>query len=157
MNNTYPLTDEYMRYDYTLHRYVLTQKYITDIVGIDLERRVASNQGVNGTAVIESALKLISFQVYSYIYKFNDRNVLTWLLAKAPSAREILKEVMGIQARYVFTVGDMSLTLDDKRTMILSPLAEDLLNNSELAETGVVITSIAPYNVCVPNDAQGGY
>lgn len=157
MNETYPLSDEYMRYDYTLHRYVLTQKYITEIVGIDLERRVASNQGINGVAVIESALKTISMQIYSYIYKFNDRNVLTWLLAKAPSAREILKEAMGIQARYLFSVGDMSLTLDDKRAMILSPLAEELLKNSELAETGAVITSVAPYNICVPSYEQGRY
>lgn len=154
----YPLKDEYMTYDYASHRYVLTAKYITDVVGINLEYRIASNRGINATAVINAALNSISRQVYGYIFKHNDSRVLTWLIAKSPSARDIIREAMGEQARYVFTVGDLTKVADrDKQELAVDVSARGILDNSELAETGTTLTYCGHYNICVPDYKSGGY
>ena len=61
------INDDYMVYNSDLHRYTLTIKYCSDVLGLDIENRVKSQGAPNATAVIESRLMLISSQIYCYL------------------------------------------------------------------------------------------
>ncbi len=154
----YPFNDKYMTYDLKLHRYQLTQDYIVDILGIDIERRIASNKGVNATAVINQFLKSVSTIVYNYIYSHNTAKALQWIIAKCPSARDIIQNAMGEQAKYMLTVGDMSRSTDEsKRRMALDIQAKMIIDNQEVEETGAVLSYIGSYSFVAPNYEQGEY
>ena len=156
MDLTYPYDDLYMRYDKRTHRYVLTIKYLTDIAGIDIERRTQHN--VQNQNVVNAALDRISNLIYGYLSKNNDAQTLRYIIAKCPSARAIIMDAMGSQAAYVFSVGDLTLSpKPDERAAWLDMSAENTLNGVEVAETGRVLTNVAPYPFCPPSYEQGEY
>lgn len=155
-NMTYPYDDLYMRYDKRTHRYVLTIKYLTDIAGIDIERRTQHN--VQNQNVVNAALDRISNLIYGYLSKHNDAQTLRYIIAKCPSARAIIMDAMGSQAAYVFSVGDLTLSpKPDERAAWLDMSAENTLNGVEVAETGRVLTNVASYPFCPPSYEQGEY
>lgn len=155
-NTTYPYDDLYMRYDKRTHRYVLTLKYLTDISGIDVERRTQNN--IQNQNVINSALDRISNLIYGYLARHNDAQTLKYIIAKCPSARQIIMDAMGAQASYVFSVGDLTLSpKPDERAAWLDMSAENTLNGVEVEETGCVLTNVAPYSFCPPPYEQGEY
>lgn len=156
MDLTYPYDDLYMRYDKRTHRYVLTIKYLTDVAGIDIERRTQHN--VQNQNVVNAALDRISNLIYGYLSKHNDTQTLRYIIAKCPSARAIIMDAMGSQAAYVFSVGDLTLSpKPDERAAWLDMSAENTLNGVEVAETGRVLTNVAPYPFCPPSYEQGEY
>lgn len=156
VNTNYPYDDLYMRYDKRTHRYVLTIKYLTDIAGIDIERRTQHN--VQNQNVVNAALDRISNLIYGYLAKHNDAQTIKYIIAKCPSARAIIMDAMGSQAAYVFSVGDLTLSAKpDERAAWLDMSAENTLNGVEVEETGRVLTSVAPYPFCPPSYEQGEY
>lgn len=155
-NMTYPYDDLFMRYDRRTHRYVLTIKYLTDIAGIDVERRTQNN--VQNQNVVNAALDRISNLIYGYLAKHNDAQTIKYVIAKCPSARAIIMDAMGAQAAYVFSVGDLTLSpKPDERAAWLDMSAENTLNGVEVEETGRVLTCVAPYLFNPPSYEQGDY
>lgn len=109
----YPLTDEFMKYDYDTHRYVLTEKDVFENLGINLSARVKNPTAVN------SLLDRVSKQVYDYIHEYNANNTLQdFIIAVTESGRKIIKSAMEEQLIYIMTVGDLSRSTDlNKRAL----------------------------------------
>ena len=103
----YPLSDDYMTYDYKTHRYILTEKDVEENLGINLSLR-------NENPIVRNALlKTISNHVYNYIHAYNINNILQdYIIAKTELGREIIKEAMENQLVYVLNVGDLSRVAD---------------------------------------------
>ncbi len=153
----YPFSDKYMTYDFTKHRYVLTNNFITEVLGIDLLSRMKI-ANVNSTTIINSLLNRISSRVYDYLYRFNERDMIQYVVAKFPSAREIIKDAMSEQALYMLSIGDQLLTADEsKQKLALSPETKSILENQELSETCSVLAYCGSYSFVPPSYDEGGY
>ena len=154
----YPQDTKYLIYNHATHRFVLTKDYIVEVLGIDLERRIGSHRGVNSTAIINSVLNEISIIVYNYIFKHNDTKTLLFIIAKCQSAQDIVVDAMREQARYVFTVGDLSLSTDKaKKEIALSDLAKSIIDNQVVEELGVPLSYLGQYVFYPPSYEKGEY
>lgn len=118
-----PYSDEHMIYDYETHRYILTEKFALDELGINLK-----NILINDVAV-KRALKQASNQVYRFIHSCNTAESLQdYIIAKTESGRKIIKEAMAEQLMYLTMGGDISRVHDwEKRAMYLDDNAKDVL------------------------------
>ena len=152
----YPYTDGNMVYDYKKHRYILTADYLQNVLSVDVNRFKTGT--VNEQSAINVLLDNISLQVYTYVYAHNNIRVLRYIMAKMPSARDILMEAMGQQALYVLSNGDFTKAAEEsKRRNYLDIVAKSIIDNTELSETGATLTYIGRYNICVQNLEEGGY
>jgi hypothetical protein len=131
---TYPYSDDYIKYDFVAHRYILTEKDVTDNLGIDIFKRLKNKN------VINSVLNQVSLQVYNYIHQFNEDNkAQDYIIAKTEDGRRIIKEAMEQQLIYFLTVGDLSRTTDkEKRAMWFDEQAKQVLLQ-DIAELGTTI------------------
>ena len=155
---TQPLNDNQMIYDFKKHRYLLTQQYIQTELGVNLEAQIGTNGGVPATVIINTLLDNISSEVYNYVYKHNNTQTLQYIIAKCPSARETIKEAMSKQALYVLYSGDLGFsTIKDERELALNRYAKEIIDNQEVAETGVTLTFTGRYRFNVPNYQEGNY
>ena len=153
---TYPFSDKYMRYDLRSHRYVLTPEYLKEMLSVDVERRTGGT--VQGQNAINNLLDRVSLLLYGYVYGFNNKQVLTYIIAKCPSARQIIMDAMGQQAMYVLSVGDLTLSPKaEERTSWLDISAKNTLENAEVAETGRALCNCIPYRIRVPAYDEAGY
>lgn len=112
----FPYSDEYMRYDYKTHHYVLTKKYILEELGVDLDK------GIKGSAKnSELILRRISNLVYNFIHKHSaNNNFQDYIIAKTEKGRDILFRAMSEQFLYMRMVGDLSTSTDyNKRALAL--------------------------------------
>lgn len=136
----YPLTDEFMVYDYTTHRYVLTDKDVFENLGINLSARIK-----NPTAV-RSLLNQISAQVYDFIHEHNVNNRFQdFVIAVTESGRQIIKRAMEEQLKYVLMVGDLSRSTDrEKRAMWFDMNAERELSQP-ICEVGCSVLYAGSY------------
>ena len=158
MAQSFPYSDEYMRYDYATHRYVLTLKYVTDVLGIDIQRRVSGGRAVVNQAVINSMLNTASLHVYNYIFNFNsNRRAQQWIIAKCPSAREIIKDAMAQQLAYLMSVGDLTRSPKEEDRIAYMDMQAKIILDQTVNETGVPLTSIMAYRFCPPDYKEGGY
>lgn len=133
---TYPFSDKYMRYNLSTHRYVLTTDYLKDMLSVDIERR--TNGVVQAQNAINNLLDRVSLLLYGYVYGFNNKQVLTYIIAKSPSAREIIMTAMGQQAMYVLSVGDLTLSPKaEERTAWLDISAKTRLKMQKLRKQDV--------------------
>lgn len=156
MSETFPYTDKYMRYDERTHRYVLTVDYFIDVLPVDLVRRTQNN--VLAQNAVKATLDRVSNLIYGYLAKHNDAQTIQYIIAKCPSARQIIMDAMGSQGAYVFTVGDSTLSpKPEDRAAWLDLGAEATLNGVEVVETGRTLTSVAEYPFCPPPYVDGGY
>lgn len=154
----YPKDSAYMRYDYETHRYVLTLKYVADVLGVDLEKQVNSNGAVNGQAVINRILNTASIHVYNYIFAHNiNRQAQEWIIAKCPSAREIVKRAMGEQLFYLLSVGDLTRSDKQEERENYMDVQAKMILNQDVRETGAPLTSVIPLEFCAPSYKDGGY
>jgi hypothetical protein len=152
------INDDYMVYNSNLHRYTLTIKYCSDVLGLDIENRVKSQGAPNATAVIESRLRLISSEIYGYLYAHNNARTIQWIIAQSKNARDIIQEALGAQVLYVFTNGDLGFVADKKdNESIICPQAKAILNNTEVVETGCTLTYCGAYRFIAPSYEKGGY
>lgn len=116
-NITYPYNDDYMVYDYTKHRYILTEKYCLDVLGLNLREKVGGGRATNPQAQINNILDVrISQRLYSVIYSHNDKHTLEYILAKSPTARNVIRDAMGQELLYLLTEYE-----DKKPTLISEP------------------------------------
>ena len=132
--NIYPLSDDYMIYDKTTSKYVLTEKYVSDQLGINLVAR-SKNE-----AAIKRVLKLASNQVYRFIHDHNiNNNLQDYIIAKTESGRKIIMEAMAEQLTYLTFGGDVSRVHDwEKRSMYLDDNAKSVLYQT-IPEIGTTI------------------
>ena len=154
--NTYPYNDKYMRYDMRTHRYVLTVDYFIDVMPVELARRTQNN--VQSQNTVNALLDRASNLIYGYLAKHNDAQTIQYIIAKCPSARQIIMDALGSQCVYMFTVGDLTLSpKPDDRAAWLDMGAENILNGEEVIETGCVLTNVGEYSFCPPSYEKGGY
>lgn len=150
-----PYNDKFMRYDYNAHRYILTADYLTEL-GIDVESR--AGESVLSQNVINNVLNRVSILIYSYLYRFNDMQTIQYIIACCPSARNIIKDIMGMQALYMFTIGDLTMSdKNDVRDKWLDISAAALIDTAEIKETGKTLSNIGFYSFVPPNYNDGEY
>ena len=106
---TYPLSDEYMNYDFEEHRYILTPKYVLDKLGIDLKMRLNMSGAYSEENLASAVLDQISREIYQYIYEQSNQNDFQeYMLAKTESGRKVIKDAMREQVLYFLANGDLS-------------------------------------------------
>ena len=121
----YPLTDEFMVYDYENHRYILTEKDVEENLGISL---IARSKNEKARAQL---LKQVSRQVYAFIHDYTlsgCEEAKDYIIATTKSGRAKIKEAMEQQLLYFLTVGDVSKTTDaQKRAFKFDETAKAIL------------------------------
>lgn len=125
----YPYSDEYMTFDENMNRYVLTEKYALEQLGLNLSEAVNERNSNNQQIAVRAILNRISTQVYNYIHEHCISDCLRDCVAhKIPSARKILMQAMGEQLFYVASKGDLSMSTDlQKRVYSMDENAKSTL------------------------------
>ncbi len=150
----YPISDNYIVYNKSKHRYILTVDCLKNIIGNEIQSMLINSN----VTVINSLLDNISSEVYNYVYKHNNTQTLQYIIAKCPSAREIIKEAMEKQAIYVFSRGDLGFsTILDETNMSLNKYAKEIIDNQEVIETGVALSYCGSYRFKAPSYIEGDY
>lgn len=127
MDNTYPLTDSNMIYDFNKHRYILTADYALNVLGIDLIEKLGGVRSINAQGAVNALLDMrISLRIYSLLYSHNDKQLLEYIMAKSPSARKILLEAMGQQLLHLVTYGEneKQWLCEEAYATLLTPIEE---------------------------------
>jgi hypothetical protein len=168
---TYPLTDDLMKYDKVRHRYVLTRYGVELVTGINLERQV--NAAVGQTSnMADFYLRMVSDKIYNYVYsKADNKPLLEYVMAKSPTARQMLFDAMIAQTLFFITNGDISQfsgvnikngNVIDRRVIkenMISPDAEMTLLNTDIPELGgnTVLYQGYFYHAPIPTYEEGGF
>ena len=98
---TYPYNDEYMTYDYTRHRYVLTEKALFDELGINFGL-LPETMDANPSTLAQRFAKSITATVYLHLYTgCMFRGLQEYQLATVPDLRNVIFDMLLAQARYV--------------------------------------------------------
>lgn len=98
----FPYDDEYMTYDYRLHRYVLTDKAVLDILGENLNVILVNAEPVTKNAF----LKKVSNTLYEYILSASQSpDYIEYIMAKDGSLREMIQDMLISQAEYMLSNG----------------------------------------------------
>ena len=96
----YPYDDEYMTYDYRLHKYVLTEKAVMDELGENLDVVLVNSDPVTRNAF----LRKVSRSVYDYILSASQSpDYIEYILAKDGSLRQTVQDMLVSQAEYALT------------------------------------------------------
>lgn len=135
-----PYSDDYLKYDDLNGHYRLTEKALTESVGLDLRARIGEGATVNPDAVIYRFLQLTSDMVYGFIHEHNICNRLQdEIIAKTKSGREIIKRAMEYQALYMANVGNLSYSVKpEERAVAIDETCKNILNTT-IPEIGVCI------------------
>lgn len=143
----YPLTDNFMVYDYDSHRYVLTEKDVSENLGVNISARIK-----NPTA-IKALLEQVSTQVYGFIHDYNANNdYQDFVLAVTESGRKIIKKAMEEQLKYVLTVGDLTRSTDEKKRAMWF----DMTAKRELLKPILELGCSILYTGCLPKIQASG-
>ena len=106
----FPYDDEVMRYDYNMHRYVLTEKGVLSELGENLDVILNTTGDANPSTLAERILKRVSQTVYMYLYRDTaNEHWLECILATYPPLRERVKEMLQAQLLYMLMNGDLGL------------------------------------------------
>ena len=110
----FPLSDDYMIFNYDTMRYELTSKDIFENLGIDFD-----SEGYDKT-VVRAYLKLASLKVYNYIHSHNcDDDYQDYVIAKTKKGRKLIKEALEMQVLLYASTGNLAV-LPDKEARALS-------------------------------------
>ena len=154
----YPFNDNAMEYDFVRHQYVLTKEGVLNELNINLDEELNTAAVSNTANASKVFLERISTLVYNYLRQYNNSAVIEYIVAKCPSARDIIKRALQAQLFYVLAVGDLSLSPEiEKRKLAIDDNCKSILLNQVVEETGVVLTYIGRYMFAVPSYEQGGY
>ena len=151
----YPYDDNYMKYDYEEHRYILTEKAVLDKNNISLSERLNVAGAVNKASLPNKFLDEISEIVYTQIYDYSSQpEIQKYQLAKIPSARNIIMKAMLRQVDYALVNGflDQYSGVDLRKgtkspkfdERYLCDRAKSILKNP-LIETGIPILYCGKY------------
>lgn len=126
---TYPYSDEYMIFDETTKRYVLTAKYVFDKMGVDLKSTINERNGINADILINRFLTEVSDDIYEYIHEHNVNNCKQdMLIAYVPSLRQIIQKAMDQQLLYSRLNGLLGYSADkDVQMQAVCPKAKNTL------------------------------
>lgn len=132
----YPYSDDYMRFDDVTKQYVLTETALMS-KGINLRARLEENTTVIPDTVIENVVQTASDMIYQYIHMHNiDNEMQDYIIAKVPSARQVIYRAMLYQVMYVCNVGNLYLSKEKAdRDAAIDVLAIQILNTT-LPEVG---------------------
>lgn len=133
-----PKDDEVMRFDEVTNQYVLTEKALLEN-GIDIAPEM--DNSTYAPTIVENILKRVSRKVYNFIHKHNNDNPKQdWYIAHIPSLRRIIYDALVAQALYMFTVGDLALTVD-----------KDLAKKSNISEDceEILLTTVPELGFCI--------
>lgn len=140
MSQNYPYSDEYMEFDALTERYVLTEKYAREQLGLDLPEAVNERNATNQQIALKRVLKQVSNAVYNFIHRYNVSTELQDLIIKkVPSARAVIQEAMSEQLLYMSMKGDLSRSTNkEKRALAMDENAKAVLERI-LPEIGICI------------------
>ncbi len=126
-----PYSDDYLFYDENTNHYVLTEKALTDNIGVNLRERMAESALVNPEVAIKSFTRTVSDMIYQFIHEHNVDNARQdCLIATVPELRQIIQRAMEYQAIYVLNVGNLYLsTKPEERAVAIDYLAQSILGN----------------------------
>lgn len=118
-----PYSDEYMTYNFTTHRYVLTKKDLLDNFNENLQVKFKDEKDI--TPFLEN----ISHEVYNYIHKYNVCDELQdFIIAQTESGRKIIRQAMESQAIYEIRNGNLLYSANkNERELAYTPELEDIL------------------------------
>lgn len=98
----FPYDDEYMIYNYRMHRYVLTDKAVFDILGENLNVILVDAEPVTKNAF----LKKVSNTLYEYILSASQSpDYIEYIMAKDGSLREMIRDMLISQVEYMLANG----------------------------------------------------
>lgn len=140
-----------MIYDYTHHRYVLTEKAVLQELGVNLQTYLDQSGDANPSTMAQRIAKMISAHFYAWVYAHTtNKRYVEYLLAKYPPCREIVRECLVNETYYALKNGDFWNYADDEHgfdkkvsqtTRLL--LEEPLPNGFRLLYRGA-FSSLAP-------------
>lgn len=97
-----PFSDDYMTYDYNMHRYVLTDKAVLDLLGENLNIILNNPSPETKNAL----LKKISNTVYNYILTASmSPDYIEYILAMDVDLRPMIQDMLVSQVEYTLTNG----------------------------------------------------
>lgn len=106
----FPRDDEIMKYDYTMHRYVLTEQGVLTELGENLDVILNATGDADSSTLAQRILKRVSQTVYMYIYRDTaNEEWLEYILATYPPLRNRVKEMLQAQLLYMLMNGDLGL------------------------------------------------
>lgn len=128
-NINYPYSDEFMTFDEETKRYVLTNEYVMQRLGIDLAGTANERGLVNPQIAVKHLLEEVSDDIYNFIHSHNLNTAKQdMLIAHIPSLRLIIQKAMGQQLLYSRMNGFMAYSADkDKQFMAICPKARQTL------------------------------
>lgn len=129
---TYPYSDEYMTFDNVTNHYILTEKYVTEILAIDLDERINERTTINPQAMKNRLLRMASTHVYNFIHEHNINTIKQdYWIAVVPSLRLIIQQAMGEHLTYIIQDGDWTRSADlSKRSVWFDKSAQDILGQT---------------------------
>lgn len=133
-----PYNDEFMIFDERTNQYVLTEKALEN-AGIYIRARLSHSPVVNATNVINGLCRTATRHVYSFIHlhRSEDASEIDYYIANTHSLRDVMREALVEQFKFIYVVGDWTLSPDkDKRRDYLSAIVKDILLNAGLLFTG---------------------
>ena len=99
--SNYPYDDEHMKYDYTLHGYVLTTKGVLQLLGENLDTYLDSTGDADPSTLPDRILRKISRHVYNYIYAHSQNvDFIERMLATYPPCRDMIREALVAEVDY---------------------------------------------------------
>ena len=139
MNIEYPYNDEFMEFNKLTNRYQLTERALL-AHGIDVREMMGPNPSVDPTYVINQIARRTSQLIYNYIHQFNTNTQRQdMIIAKTPSLRPKMYEILGAQALYMIDNGDLSLSTNpEEKKQAIDEVVKGMLAE-EISEYGVSI------------------
>lgn len=127
-----PYSDDYLFYDETTERYVLTEKALVENVGVNLRERMGETALVNPDTAIKSFTRTVSDMIYQFIHEHNvDNRKQDHLISTVPELRQIIQKAMEYQAVYVLNVGNLYLSVKpEERAVAIDYLAQSILSTT---------------------------
>ena len=111
-----PYSNEYMTWNAESNRYILTEKYALEQLGLNLSEMVNERNAVNQQIAVQRILKLVSNQIYNFIHLHcMDDCLRDLVIARFETARKLIQEAMGEQLLYVAMKGDLSRSVDPQK------------------------------------------
>ncbi len=147
----YPLSDDFMIYDYTTHHYVLTEEDVMTNLGINLAARM------NNENAVSALLRQISRQVYSHIHAYTYQGcgaIKEYIIATTEKGRQVIKEAMEQQLIYVLAVGDLSRSTDPNKRVLSFDRTAELVLLETIPELGTSILYTGYLGHKIPNDVE---
>lgn len=106
---TYPLSDNYMVYDYHTHMYYITPDGVMNVLGVNLNEELESFGQANNTTQALRFCKKASQVVYSYIRQGTwSYSYIEYIMAKDGRLRDRIERMLLAQIEYCLVNGFVS-------------------------------------------------